>query len=316
MSDPSSEIFRQEALDHLAAGQGREGRVLRIHPAWIGYVWWLLLAVVAAAVVLAIVVNINQYATGPAIVRSEGRSVVTAIAAGTIVGVDVRPGQLVSVGDVLLRLDDAQPRAELERIERDIESQTRKVLIDLSDQEARRSLMSLRALHDLAEAELEQRTVRAPQGGVVSDIRIRAGQRLNAGDIVLALLSPERGFTAIALLPGHYRPMLKPGQPLRLELSGYRYAYQRLTIDSIGDEVVGPEEARRFLGHDVADAVRMSGPVVLVRASIPAGTFTADRRTYNYFDGMPAMAEARVGRENVLIALVPGLKGVLEGWRE
>jgi hypothetical protein len=31
-------------------------------------------------------------------------------------------------------------------------------------------------------------------------------------------------------------------------LTGFRYAYQRLTITAIGNEVIGPNEVRRFLG--------------------------------------------------------------------
>ena len=57
--------------------------------------------------------------------------------------------------------------------------------------------------------------------------------------------------------------------PLRLEIQGYRYAYQHLTVDSVGDEVVGPAEARRYLGDEIADAVQFAGPVVRVEAHLP-----------------------------------------------
>ena len=72
----------------------------------------------------------------------------------------------------------------------------------------------------------------------------------------------------VAFLPGEDRPLLKRGMPLRLEVQGYRYAYQQLTVDSVGDEVVGPAEARRYLGDEIADAVQFTGPVVKVEAHL------------------------------------------------
>jgi hypothetical protein len=51
--------------------------------------------------------------------------------------------------------------------------------------------------------------------------------------------------------------------------------------------------------------------MVLVRARLPSPTFTSQGRTFNYFDGMLARADARVRQERILVALVPGLKGAL-----
>ena len=39
----------------------------------------------------------------------------------------------------------------------------------------------------------------------------------------------------VALLPGEYRQLLKPGMPLRLDPQGYRYAYQHLIVDSVAE---------------------------------------------------------------------------------
>jgi membrane fusion protein (multidrug efflux system) len=79
----------------------------------------------------------------------------------------------------------------------------------------------------------------------------------------------------------------------------------------VGDQIVGPAEVRRFLGPEIGDAVQLSGPMVLVRARLPSSTFTSKGRTFNYFDGMLARADARVRTERILVALVPGLKGAL-----
>jgi membrane fusion protein (multidrug efflux system) len=101
-----------------------------------------------------------------------------------------------------------------------------------------------------------------------------------------------------------------------LELTGFRYAYQRLIIDTVGNEVVGPNEARRFLGQEVADAVTLQGASVIVQAHLPARKFTANGRWHDYHDGMHGIAEARVRSERMVLALVPGLKTVFEGKQE
>jgi membrane fusion protein (multidrug efflux system) len=143
---------------------------------------------------------------------------------------------------------------------------------------------------------------------VVSDVRIRPGQHLGVGELILTLVGADARMSMVALLPGRYRPMLRPGLPIRFELSGYRYEYRQLTIDSVGDEIIGPAEAKRYLGPGVADGVAVDGPVVLVRASMPSTGFVSEGQAYRYFDGLPARAEARVRSEPIVVTLMPALK--------
>src|SRR5262249_1794166 len=118
------------------------------------------------------------------------------------------------------------------------------------------------------------------------------------------------------LLPGQYRPLLARGLPLRLELQGYPYSYQRLAVRTVGDEVVGPEEARRYLGRGIADAAPIEGPVVLAFADLPSPTSAADGRRYRFHDGMWGRAEVRVRSERILEAMVPGFKALSGGRRD
>jgi len=143
---------------------------------------------------------------------------------------------------------------------------------------------------------------------MIGDVHVRAGQVVSAGEAILSLLGPTPSASLIAMLPGHYRPLLKPGMPLRLELAGYRYAYEVMTIDSVGDEVIGPQGARRYLGQEIADSVNLPGPVVVVRAKLPALTFMTQENAYRFHDGMHGRAEVRVRSENLLVTLVPALR--------
>ncbi|MCI0388646.1 MAG: hypothetical protein MOB07_07745 [Acidobacteria bacterium] len=203
-----STIFREEALEYHFRGSRTQGDLLRLCPRWVNWTYWLLMAVLVAGSIYALFGRVNEYATGAAVIRDEGRTIVTAITGGTIE-------------------DDA--------------------------------------------------------------------------------------LSVIAILPGHYRPLLKPGLPLRLELTGFRYAYQRLTIDAVGNEVIGPNEVRRFLGQEIADSLALHGSSVIVQAHLPSRKFNAHGRWHEYHDGMTATAEARLRSENILLALVPGLRAVFGG---
>jgi hypothetical protein len=106
--------------------------------------------------------------------------------------------------------------------------------------------------------------------------------------------------------------MLKRGLPLRLELNGYRYSYQLLEVQEVGEDVIGPAEARRYLGDAIADSVELTGPVVPVSLRLPSGTFVADGQRRAYHDGLWGTAEVRVRSEPAIVALVPALKALFD----
>jgi hypothetical protein len=115
------------------------------------------------------------------------------------------------------------------------------------------------------------------------------------------------------VMPGHFRPQLREGLPARLELSGYAHAYEPITLSRVSDEVVGPNEARRFLGQDVADAVAMTGPVVLAEAILTRDHFVADGRRYPFVDGLQGRVHVKVRSIPIILGLVPGLRYLYEG---
>lgn len=312
MTEPASDLFRKEALEYHQGSPDAAGSVLRLSPAWLRWSYWLLVVVALGAAVFATVGTVHEYAEGPAVIRVQGRTDLTAKTSGTVASVEVAPGQRVAPGMVLVRFYTAEEAGELERISRELELQLIKTLRDPSDKVARQAQTSLLAQRERAESRLEERLIRAPHAGVASDIRIRAGQALSPGDTILSLIGEQTRFTLVAMLPGRYRPMLRPGMPLRLELAGFKYEYQNLAIDSVGNEVVGPAEVKRFLGQELADTVAVHEPVILVQARLPQSSFTADGKTFSYYDGMQGTADARVRAESVLVTLVPGLKALFD----
>ncbi|WNG38070.1 HlyD family efflux transporter periplasmic adaptor subunit [Archangium violaceum] len=303
-------IFREEALRHHAGAQ-EEGDLLRISPRWTRWTYWVLLALVLSAGLYSVFGTIPEYASGPAVVKVEGRSDLTPQQPGIVASVDVKSGQRVEAGQPLVSFLSQEETVTLERIEREFELQLVRVLQDPTDEAARQSLTSLRAERELAQARQQARTLRAPHAGVVNALRVRKGQYVNPGENVVSVVGDDVRVTLVALLPGGYRPRLEPGKPLRVELHGFSHEYQTLTIESVGDQVIGPAEVRRYLGADSGDALQLSGPMVLVKARIDSPTFTLKGKTFNYFDGMLAQADARVRTERILVTLIPGLKGAL-----
>jgi membrane fusion protein (multidrug efflux system) len=303
-------LFREQAMEYHRAGLTGEGDVLRVDPRWMRWTYRLLLLVVVAGLLFAVLGKIREYAAGPAVVRLGGRTDLTATADGTVTQVLARPGERVVRGKLLVRFYGAQEAAQLERIEREFELQLINRLKNPGDAGAEQALLSLRAERELARARLAERDVRAPAAGVVSDVRVRRGQHIAPGQVLMSVLGERGQPTVVALLPGQYRPLLKRGMPLRLELQGYRYAYQHLAVAAVEDEVIGPTEVRRFLGEEIADAVPLDGPVVVVSARLPSTTFEAEGKTWRYHDGMWGRAEVRIRSERILVALVPSLKAL------
>ncbi|RKH42937.1 HlyD family efflux transporter periplasmic adaptor subunit [Corallococcus sp. AB050B] len=307
---PSRSPFRKAALEYSRTAGREQGDVLQLSPAWSRWTYHVLVWLLLSGVVYCLVGRVNTYASGPGLIRVEGRTDLTLPIASVVATVQVVPGQRVEAGQELVTFRAEDEASTLERLEREFELQLIRFMRDPSDEAARQALTSLSAERDLAQARVEARTLRAPHTGLVGDVRIQPGQFLPAGTRALSLVAEDAPVTLLAVLPGYARPFLRPGMPLRVELDGFRYEYRELTIESVGDQVIGPTEVRRFLGPDLADAVAVEGPVVLVKASLPSHTFVNEGRVLSYFDGMPSRVEARVRSERILVVLLPALKGL------
>lgn len=308
---PDAGLFRREVIEQTLRPKV-QADPLRMSPTWARWSYWVLVATLAAFLIYAWVGTIDEYATGLAIVETGGRADLTTRNPGTVVGVEVSPGQPVAAGQLLVRFDDARERAEFERTEREFTLQLINRLRDPTSTAAEQALISLRSARELARAHLDERSLRAPTAGVVNDVLVRPGQYMQPGQTVLSMAAGETEPSVTAVVPGQYRPQLRAGQPMRLEISGYRYAYQKLVVSSVGDEVIGPAEAQRTLGPAIAETVQVTGPVVLVKARLPSPTFEAEKKTYRYHNGMQGTAEIRVRSERLLWVLVPSLKAVFE----
>lgn len=305
-------LFRSEAIHHQITQNARSD-VLHVDPAATAWGFRLCMAGLCVVLTFLTIGRLNEYATGPAVVWLEGRSTLTAHQPAYVSKVHVHPGTRVRQGDVLVQFYSSAEAAELNAASREFDDQLRKLLQQPQDVAAREALVSLRARRDLSERKLDERTLRAPFSGVVGDVRVRAGQLVEAGTSVLELSDAASAASLTALLPGRYRPFLAPGKKLRFQLDGFNRRPLELTVTNVGDQIVGPAEAARYLGRDLADAIDVSGPVVLVQARLPRATFEADDgKILAFAHGMQGKAESVVRNERVAYVFVPALKQWVE----
>ncbi len=305
-------IFREEALAALEMPD-RHGAPLNLLPGWTKLAYWFVVAVVLGALVYSSLAFVSDYAEGAAVVRVEGRLDLTTSTGGTAMDVLAQQGERVRENQVLVRFYSGLEQQELDHTNREFALTLVRILQDPQNEGARQALSSLRAQRELARARIWARTVVAPRSGVVANVRVRPGQSLAQGAVVLTLIDDDASaYSVVALVPGQYRPMLKTGMMLRFQLDGYPHVYSHLAIESIGDEAVGPTEVRRYLGEEVGDALAVQGSLVLVRARLKDRTFVFDGKAYRYYDGIPGKADISVRSTRLIVLLFPMLREVLD----
>lgn len=306
-----NQLFRQEAITSYTKGVAADGSVFTAEPEWVTVCYWVLVVGVLLLMTFILFGSVHDYAAGPAVVNIGEQVSVTAVNDATISQVLVKSGQSVKSGQPLVQLYQGQTVTDYERLKKLFELRLRQRLTDPEDVAVESALISVRAELALAEANLEERIVYAGIDGNLGDVRLRPGQRVSAGQELFSIQSDSDNSRVIAFLPGRYRPQLTPGNSIKLEVDGYPYAFQYLPIETIGDEIIGPAEARYFLGSTVADGMTIDGAVFIVEASLPLAHFDNEGKRYNYHDGMHGNVEVKVSSERIIVALFPGLKKIL-----
>ncbi|HEU0036515.1 MAG TPA: HlyD family efflux transporter periplasmic adaptor subunit [Kofleriaceae bacterium] len=308
--EDKNEVFRQEAIDHLVR-RGQRGDVVRVHPGWVHAAYWLVVLFVLGAGGFIAFAQVHQYAEGPAVVRVTGRTDITALEGGTITALEVTPGQEVKEGQVLARLHDTEQAARLRAMNSEFERKLVAYLQSPADPAVRQSLASLVTEREKARAGVEARTFRAPRDGIVKEVHVANGQRIDAGKTILSIVDKgaSEGMSVLAFLPGHERPRIKVGQQLRFTLPGYRGAKLALDVQAVSSEVIGGKDARdRYLGERFKESFPLDGSVVVVEGRLTHTTFEADNQTYELHDGMTGFAEVQLASKSMLETFLPGLR--------
>jgi len=149
----------------------------------------------------------------------------TVEAAGIVKEILFKSNQRVQQGDVLVQLDDAVQKADLEvaktqtaldeqRLSRALELQKKGVGSDVAVDDARAAASASKSAMAKLRAVLDQRQLRAPFGGTIGIPRIEAGQYLSPSQIVATLQDLDT-MRADFSVPEQQMSLLKMGQPVR-----------------------------------------------------------------------------------------------------
>ncbi len=308
------DLFREEALEASSRGFSERGKVLRNSAGWTRWTWATLVTGFFVGLLFLLVGRMHDYASGPAVVRVGERVEVTSHLAAAVTAVLVEPSQEVTPGQPLVRFYGAPEASEIANLEEEFDQRLRQRLAAPADAAVEASLVDVRTRLERARVRLADRIVRAPTAGVVGDVRIRPGQHLVAGEVLLSVIADPEQRTVVGLIPGQFGPQIAPGQSLRLTLDGYQDLSFDLQVLDVGEEVITRGDARLSSARSIAEVG--AGPVVLVEARLAGESFRDGGRTWAFRDGMRGSMEVRVRSQPILFHLVPGLDRVVGRWRD
>lgn len=268
---------------------------------------------------------------------------------GRLVGILVREGTEVGPGRPLFRVDDAELRAEVDRLtaERDLARQalarTRALLernasseADLEQAEA--NARATQAQLDLQQTRLERTVVRAPFGGMVGERFVSVGDYVTTATRLTTLqtVDPQR---AVFQVPERYAERLAVGQETTFRVAAFPGESFSGVVDfvdplvklpgrtiTIKARVANPDrklKAGMFLEARLATDVRADAVVVPEDAILPlqGATYvwivtddgTASRREVTLGVRRPGFVEIRSGIEAGAQVVVGGIERMGEG---
>ena len=108
----ANKLFRAEALSAHRGG-ARMGDPINLTPGWLGVAYWVIAWTLVAFLTYSSIASVVEYAEGPALVRIDGRRDLVSVTGGSVMDVDVEPGQAVEPGQVLARLYSGAEEQEL-----------------------------------------------------------------------------------------------------------------------------------------------------------------------------------------------------------
>ncbi|MES2125082.1 MAG: efflux RND transporter periplasmic adaptor subunit [Gemmatimonadota bacterium] len=267
---------------------------------------------------------------------------------GRVVGLLFREGAQVAQGAPLVKIDDAELKAQVERAraDRDLAQQsldrTRQLLAEKAAapadlERAEATARSNQASLDLLELRLARTTVRAPFAGVVGQRLVSLGDYVNVNSHLLTLqtVSPQRIVFAV---PERYAEVLKTGQHVTFQVAALasksfdaRVDFvdpvvalpgRTITVKAVADNPRGTLQPGMFIEARLATAVRSSAVIVPEEAIAPTAGAAwiwvvegdkVTRRAVELGVRTPGFVEVRKGIDAGDRVVVGGLDRLSEG---
>jgi len=267
---------------------------------------------------------------------------------GRLVQILVREGTEVEMGTPLFKVDDAELRAQVARLEadRDLAQQALQRTKDLIEQnassevdleQAEANARSTQAQLDLQQLRLDRTLVRAPFAGSVGERFVSLGDYVNSSTrlVTLQTVDPQR---AVFQVPERYAPRLKVGLEVTFRVAALPDVDFAGVVDFVDPVVQLPGrtiavkaevpnrwrslKAGMFIEARLATDTRPDAVIIPEDAILPlqGSTFvwvvaegTASRRQVELGVRMPGFVEIQSGVETGEQVVVGGLERLTEG---
>lgn len=301
----AASVFRAEALAEQRRSESPSA-ILNVSERWGSWIVGGMAALLLAFAAFLIFGRATEYAEGTAVVHSRGRIPVVANEGGTVAAIHLAPQTEVSPGDVIGTLYDHAELAQVRRLEQEYEDALVRLLRDPEDPAAGSGLAALRSASEQARADLEERQLMVPVGGVLTDVRVRPGTLVTPGQTVATVGTAGPGFEIVAAIPGNFRPLLTAGVPVVAELDQFPGSRFHLEARGVSPEVISVEEARALLGQLLPTAGD-DAALALVYADLPNVLVGSTGAEYPLYDGMRGNVRIPVREERFIVTLWPAL---------
>lgn len=300
-----SSVFRAEAIQEQRRSESPSA-ILNVSERWGSWIVGGMAALLLAFVAFLIFGTATEYAEGNAVVHSRGRIPVIANEGGTVAAIHIAPQIEVSPGDVIGTLYDHAELAQVRRLEHEYEDALVRLLRNPDDPAAGGGLAALRSASEQARADLEERQLMVPVGGVLTDVRVRPGALVTPGQTVATVGTVGPGFEIVAAVPGNFRPLLGSGVPVVAELEQFPGSRFHLEAREVSPEVISVEEARALMGQLLPTAAE-DAALALVYADLPDVLVSSAGAEYPLYDGMRGSVRIPVREERFIVTLWPAL---------
>lgn len=245
----------------------------------------------------------NEVSRGAIVTRVEGSAYLSALRTAHVAERTVSAGDLVSEGQLLMRLEDESLERELALSRQAFDDATIAMLRTPGDLVSKKRVRDAR--FELRRREAESRTleVRSPVDGRVSSVRVDRGLLVEAGDLLVTVGAVDAPLLATAWFPGHQAASIEMGDLLKSHFGEQRRPCW-FQITEIANEAVSPGAPRRRSGlwTGIGEATEPGQNVVVVEARRVQG----EGHCTELVDGVRGQAEAVLSRRSVF-------EGVLEG---
>ncbi len=198
------------------------------------------LALGALGLVLLLAVPVPDRVAAPTVIEGRVRQVITAPFDGFIGQVLVRPGERVTRGQLLLRLDDRDLKLEQARFRSEREQAAARLRQAMADHESAAVALALAEVQQaeaqlqLVEAKLARTLLAAPQDGLVvsGDWVQQIGGPVEAGKELFEIAAGE-GFRVVLHVADHDIARVHAGQEGELRLAGQPQASHAFRVANV-----------------------------------------------------------------------------------